>query len=88
MGPGWQVPFAEVIRKQADVLTAAVGSINEPHQAEAIIAKEQADLVLLATKELDDPYWPLHASQALTPDNPLVMPAPYDYVLTPHRRSF
>jgi len=87
VAPGWQVPFAERIRREAGVLTAAVGMINDPQQAEAIVTSEQADIVLLAAKMLDDPYWPLHASQVLTPDNPLAMPGPYDYVLAPHRSA-
>jgi 2,4-dienoyl-CoA reductase-like NADH-dependent reductase (Old Yellow Enzyme family) len=45
--------------------TAAVGLITESEQANAIIAEGQADLVLLARAELRDPYWPMHAAQAL-----------------------
>src|SRR3569833_1363419 len=64
-GPGFQVPFAERIRREADVPTAAVGLITEPQQANEIVAKGQADLVLLAREMLRDPYWPLHAAEAL-----------------------
>jgi len=64
-GPGFQVPFAERVRKEAGVSTAAVGLITEPQQANEIIAKEQADLVLLAREMLRDPYWAVHAAQAL-----------------------
>lgn len=64
-GPGFQVPFAERIRRDADVLTGAVGFITEPLQADGIIRSAQADLVLLAREFLRDPYWPLHASRVL-----------------------
>ncbi|HXS76655.1 MAG TPA: NADH:flavin oxidoreductase/NADH oxidase [Terracidiphilus sp.] len=64
-GPGFQVPFAERIRKEAGVPTAAVGLITEPKQANEIIAREQADIVLLAREMLRDPYWTLHAAEAL-----------------------
>jgi 2,4-dienoyl-CoA reductase-like NADH-dependent reductase (Old Yellow Enzyme family) len=64
-GPGYQVPFAERIRSEADILTAAVGQITAPAQADQIIRNGQADLVLLAREMLRDPYWPLHAAQEL-----------------------
>jgi 2,4-dienoyl-CoA reductase-like NADH-dependent reductase (Old Yellow Enzyme family) len=63
--PGYQVPFAERIRREAGIATAAVGLITEPELADAIIAEERADLVLLARAELRDPYWPLHAAKSL-----------------------
>jgi 2,4-dienoyl-CoA reductase-like NADH-dependent reductase (Old Yellow Enzyme family) len=65
LGPGYQVPFAAAIRKQADIHTAAVGLITEPAQAEAIIASGHADLVFLAREMLRDPYWALKAGRAL-----------------------
>jgi 2,4-dienoyl-CoA reductase-like NADH-dependent reductase (Old Yellow Enzyme family) len=64
-GPGFQVPFAERIRKEACVATAAVGLITEPSQADEIVANGQADIVLLARQMLRDPYWPLHAATVL-----------------------
>jgi len=63
--PGYQVSFAGRIRSEAGLATAAVGLITEAEQANAIIAEGQADLVLLARAELRDPYWPMHAAQAL-----------------------
>jgi len=66
--PGYQIPFAERIRKDAGVLTGAVGLISEPQQAEQIIASGRADAVFLARAMLRDPYWPLHAAQALSVD--------------------
>jgi 2,4-dienoyl-CoA reductase-like NADH-dependent reductase (Old Yellow Enzyme family) len=65
IGPGYQVPFAARIRREADIPTAAVGMITEPAQADAIVRDGSADLVLLARAMLRDPYWPLHAAEAL-----------------------
>ena len=59
------MPFAERVRKQAGVPTAAVGLITEPQQADDIVANGQADIVLLAREMLRDPYWPLHAAETL-----------------------
>jgi 2,4-dienoyl-CoA reductase-like NADH-dependent reductase (Old Yellow Enzyme family) len=63
--PGYQVPFAERVRRESGILTGAVGLITEARQADAIIRREQADMVLLAREFLRDPYWPLHAAKAL-----------------------
>jgi 2,4-dienoyl-CoA reductase-like NADH-dependent reductase (Old Yellow Enzyme family) len=65
VGPGFQAPFAARIRAEGAIPTAAVGMITDPHQANALIAEGQADLVLLAREMLRDPYWPLHAAAAL-----------------------
>ncbi len=65
VGPGYQVPFAARIRREAAIPTAAVGMITKPAQANAIIEAGEADLVLLAREMLRDPYWPLHAAIAL-----------------------
>ena len=65
IGPGYQVPFAERIRRNAGVLTGAVGMITEPKQADEIIRSGKADIVLIAREFLRQPYWPLHAAQAL-----------------------
>jgi len=67
-GPGYQVPFARQIRAEAGIATGAVGLITEPAQAEEIIASGAADAVLLARRLLSDPYWPLHAAEALGVD--------------------
>ena len=64
-GPSYQVPFAEQIRREAGIATAAVGQITQPAQADAIVRNGEADLVLLAREMLRDPYWALHAGQAL-----------------------
>jgi 2,4-dienoyl-CoA reductase-like NADH-dependent reductase (Old Yellow Enzyme family) len=65
LGPGYQVPFAERVRRDAGIMTGAVGLITEPAQAEAILQSGQADLIIVARQLLRDPYWPLHAAQAL-----------------------
>ena len=65
VGPGFQVPFAERIKREAGIRTGAVGMITEPGQADQIIRSGQADVVLLAREFLRDPYWPLHAAMAL-----------------------
>lgn len=75
LGPGYQVPFAERIRREAEIATMAVGLITEPHQAEAILEGGQADVIALARQFLRDPYWPLHAAAALGAD--LVWPDQY-----------
>jgi len=65
VAPGYQVPFAEAVRREAGIATGAVGMITEPAQAEAIVAEGKADAVLLARELLRDPHWPLRAAQAL-----------------------
>jgi 2,4-dienoyl-CoA reductase-like NADH-dependent reductase (Old Yellow Enzyme family) len=65
LGPGYQVPGAEAVRRGAEVPVAAVGLITEPEQAQAILNEGQADLILLARALLRDPYWPLHAAAKL-----------------------
>jgi 2,4-dienoyl-CoA reductase-like NADH-dependent reductase (Old Yellow Enzyme family) len=63
--PGYQLEIATRIRREAEIPTRAVGLIAEPHQAEAIIASGQADMVAMARAFLDDPRWPWHAAEAL-----------------------
>jgi 2,4-dienoyl-CoA reductase-like NADH-dependent reductase (Old Yellow Enzyme family) len=65
LGPGYQVPFAERIRRETGVMTGAVGLITEPAQAEEILREGRADVVILARQMLRDPYWPIHAAIAL-----------------------
>lgn len=63
--PGYQVPFADAIRRETGIATAAVGLISAPQHAEAIVANERADLVLVGRAVLADPAWPLRAARAL-----------------------
>lgn len=65
LGPNYQVPFAERIKRETGLPTIAVGLITEPEQAEAIIASGQADLVGVARGMLYDPRWPWHAAARL-----------------------
>ena len=65
VGPGYQVPHAEAIRREAELPTGAVGMITRAVQADQIIRDNQADLVLLAREFLRDPYRPLHAAYEL-----------------------
>jgi 2,4-dienoyl-CoA reductase-like NADH-dependent reductase (Old Yellow Enzyme family) len=65
LGPGYQVPFSEAVRKQAGIATGSVGMITDPAQADTILSTGQADIVLLARELLRDPYWPRRAAQAL-----------------------
>lgn len=65
IGPGYQVPFAERVRREAGIATGAVGLITGAAQADAIVAGGQADCVLLARELLRDPYWPLRAAAEL-----------------------
>jgi 2,4-dienoyl-CoA reductase-like NADH-dependent reductase (Old Yellow Enzyme family) len=83
VGPGYQVPFAERIRRDAGVATGAVGMITEAAQADAIIRGGQADVVLLARELLRDPYWPLHAADELGH----VVPWPPQYLRAAHRAT-
>ena len=65
LAPGYQVPFAARIRREAGIATGAVGLITTPEQAAAIIATGDADVVLIARESLRDPYFPRRAAQAL-----------------------
>ncbi len=65
IGPCYQLPFAEKIKKEAGIMTGAVGMITTAAEAESIITNQQADIVLLAREFLRDPYFPLHAAKEL-----------------------
>jgi 2,4-dienoyl-CoA reductase-like NADH-dependent reductase (Old Yellow Enzyme family) len=68
VAPGFQVPLAAAIRREAEIATGAVGLITAAAQAEQIIVTGQADGVLLGREMLRDPYWPLHAAKLLEDD--------------------
>jgi 2,4-dienoyl-CoA reductase-like NADH-dependent reductase (Old Yellow Enzyme family) len=70
VAPGYQVPFAARIRREARIATGAVGMITEAQQAEEIISNGEADAVFLARAMLRDPYWTLHAAKTLGVDVP------------------
>jgi len=63
--PGFQVPYAEAVRKEAGMTSMAVGLITHPQQAEDILAEGRADLIAIAREALVDPMWALHAAEAL-----------------------
>jgi len=65
VGPNYQVPFSEQVRKEAGILTGAVGMITEPLQADSLIQNGHADMVFLAREFLRDPYFPLRAAHVL-----------------------
>ena len=65
VGPGYQVPFAERIRRGSGIATMAVGLITEARQAEEIIASGKADMVALGRGMLFNPRWPWHAAMEL-----------------------
>jgi 2,4-dienoyl-CoA reductase-like NADH-dependent reductase (Old Yellow Enzyme family) len=67
--PGYQVGFAERIRREAGIATAAVGLIHSPDMAEEILANGRADLVVLGRTLLGDPFWPLRAARTLKAAN-------------------
>jgi 2,4-dienoyl-CoA reductase-like NADH-dependent reductase (Old Yellow Enzyme family) len=62
---GYQVPFAEAIRREAGIATGAVGLIRDAAQAERILAQGQADLIVMGRRLMDDPQWPMRAAKAL-----------------------
>ena len=65
LGPGYQVPFSERIKRETGILTGTVGLITEANQAEAILQNGQADLILIGRESLRDPYFPLNAAKTL-----------------------
>jgi 2,4-dienoyl-CoA reductase-like NADH-dependent reductase (Old Yellow Enzyme family) len=71
VGPGYQVPISDAVRKGAQILTATVGLITTPVQADEIIRSGQADVVLMGRQMLHDPYWALHAAQELKQPAPV-----------------
>jgi len=82
-GLGFQVPFAERIRREAGIATMAVGLIIDPAQAEAVLADGKADLVAVAREALYDPNWALHAAAALGADETYARwPKQYGWWLT------
>lgn len=81
-GPAFMAPIAQRIRAEAAIATAVGWLIQEPHQAEAVITGGQADLVMLAHKELDDPQFPYRAARALGVGRPQdVLPPQYAHWL-------
>ena len=65
---GFQVPFAEQVKREADLASMTVGFLWDAHRCEDIIAAGQADMIAIARELLDDPNWVLHAAQTLEAD--------------------
>lgn len=85
---GYQVPYAEQIRKEAGILTMAVGHIVHADQAEAILQEGRADLTALAREIMYNPNWPMDAAQKLGADpNFALVPSPYSYWLGKRAKS-
>ena len=76
LAPGYQVPFAERIKNETGILTGAVGLITEPQQAEDILMKGRADLIIIGRASLRDPYFSLHAAHSLGED--IAWPVQYE----------
>jgi 2,4-dienoyl-CoA reductase-like NADH-dependent reductase (Old Yellow Enzyme family) len=76
VGPMYQTPFAERIKKETGIMTGAVGMITTAEEAEDILTNEQADLIFLARQLLREPYFPLHAAHDFKVDIP--WPPQYD----------
>jgi 2,4-dienoyl-CoA reductase-like NADH-dependent reductase (Old Yellow Enzyme family) len=80
--PGYHVPFAERIKREAGIPTMAVGLITEPRQAEGYLKAGQCDLVALAREMMWNPNWPVHAAAALgVPEAHTLLPRTYAWWL-------
>jgi len=67
--PGYHVPYADRVRREAGIKSVAVGLITEAHQAEQILSAGQADFIALARELLYNPHWPVHAAKELGIEN-------------------
>ena len=70
MAPGYNVPFAEKVRKESGIAVMSVGMISRARQAEDIVAGGKADLVAIARAMMDDPRWAWHAARELGAETP------------------
>lgn len=86
LAPGYQVTFADRIRAEAGIATGAVGLITSASQAEDILARGQADLILMAREFLRQPYVPLHAAIELGDPDAVAWPAQYERAKPSPRR--
>jgi 2,4-dienoyl-CoA reductase-like NADH-dependent reductase (Old Yellow Enzyme family) len=66
--PGFNVPFAEKVKREVAIVTRTVGLIATPKQAEAVVADGKADMVALGRAFLDNPHWAWHAATELGAD--------------------
>lgn len=84
VAPGFQVPLAATIRRETGIGTGAVGMITNARQANDVITSGAADLVFVGREMLRDPYWAIHAAQALRKEAP--WPIQYGYAADPKNR--
>jgi 2,4-dienoyl-CoA reductase-like NADH-dependent reductase (Old Yellow Enzyme family) len=85
---GFQVPYAEYVRREAKMLTIAVGLIVDPRQAEAILAEGRADMVAIGREMLLNPFWPAHAAKSLGVDPEFKnLPVQYGWWLDRRRKT-
>ena len=83
VGYGYQVPYAERLRREAEIMSMAVGLIVHADQAEEILQRGHADLIALAREILYNPNWPMDAAQKLGIDKRFeLVPPPYSYWLS------
>lgn len=88
VGYGYQVPYAQKLRAEADIMSMAVGLIVHAEQAEEILQNGQADLIALAREFLYNPNWAMDAAQKLDVDPTFdMMPNPYSYWLAKRATS-
>ena len=88
VGYGYQVPYAEKLKKEALIQTMAVGLIVHADQAEEILQSGSADLIAIAREAMQNPNWPLDAAQKLNASAPYaLMPSPYEYWLEKRARQ-
>lgn len=78
LGPGYQVPGAEAVKRGTGMAVAAVGLITEARQAQEILNAGQADMILIARVSLRDPYWPIRAAVELGRTDALRIPPQYE----------
>jgi 2,4-dienoyl-CoA reductase-like NADH-dependent reductase (Old Yellow Enzyme family) len=82
------VPYVERVRKNAQMLTVAIGLIVEARQAEAILADGRADMVAIGTEMRLNPFWPAHAARTLDADPEFKrMPVQYGWWLDRRRKT-
>jgi 2,4-dienoyl-CoA reductase-like NADH-dependent reductase (Old Yellow Enzyme family) len=81
--PGFQIPFSERVKREADIMTMAVGLILDPRMAEEALAAGRADLIAIGREALHDPNWPHRAAEALGADPDFARwPVQYGWWLT------
>ena len=89
LGPGFQVPLAETVRREAEIATMTVGFIWQAALANEIVREGRADLVALAREALDDPNWALHAARELGVDGDFSLWKPqFGWWLNKRARAF